>query len=210
MGIRDWFKKKSVIENKSNYDNRNVNEFDCKLSYHSGINADIKFGNIETIVLDDNTTKQLQSVNVSYNMPDKSFQGKKYYMEPVYDKDGNNITRESYTSLVNTNKPLLKGFFAKEQLDKEPTNYIGYIDYDSNGKPVRGKDYNFERGYKVIQDREMARKQQEREANENKFAAELREQISNVDVNVKTSHAEYLGDKEFVNPHRNNNDYHTR
>ena len=202
MGIKDIFRRrKNKNPDIGNMQNNN-NYPDCILTYKSGIKADVSFENIEDVSLDDGTTKSLQSVIVNYDMPDGRFQEKKYYMEPVFDKDGNNVTKESYLSLTSSNMPLIKGFFAKEQLDKEPTNYIGYIDYDKNGKPIRGKDGNFERGYKAMLYRQKLQKQR---TDDDRFKRDLQGKVESIETHIKTSHAEYLGDEQRVNPYRNNN-----
>lgn len=201
MGIRDLFRRK-----KDNMDVSYPQDYestpDCVLKYRSGVNAQVSFKDIEEVALDNGTRKNLQSVLVNYDMPDGTFQRKKYYMEPIFDKDGNNITKESYLSLTNSNMPLIKGFFAKEQLEKEPTNYIGYIDYDNNGKPIRGKDTNFERGYKITLERKIAGKQKESEEN---FRKQMQDQVERVGYHEKTSHAEDLSNIPCPYPNRNSN-----
>lgn len=202
MGIKDIFKR---IKNKNpdigNMQNNN-NYSRCILTYKSGIKADILFENIEDVPLDDGTTKSLQSVIVNYDMPDGRFQGKKYYMEPVFDKDGNNITDVSYISLMEGELPLLKGFFAKEQLDKEPTNYIGYIDYNKNGKPIRGKDSRFEGAYRRMLYRQKLQKQR---MDDDRFKRDLQEKVESIETHIKTSHAEDLSKVPCPYPNRNSN-----
>lgn len=207
MGIKDIFRRrKNNNPDIGNMQNNN-NYSHCILTYKSGIKADVSFENIEDVALDDGTTKSLQSVIVNYDMPDGRFQEKKYYMEPVFDKDGNNITRESYLSLTSSNMPLIKGFFAKEQLDKEPTNYIGYIDYDKNGKPIRGKDSRFEGAYISMLYRQALEKQR---TADDKFRRDLNSKVEKTQLHIKDSHAEYLGDEQWVNPYRNNNNQPSR
>lgn len=186
MGIMDLFKRRM----KKN-DNITVNKVDpdCSLSYKSGVKADISFKGIEEVLLDDGTKKLLQKVYVLYNNPDKTFEGKDYYMEPVIDQNGNDVTKESYMQLENYNLPLLKGFFEKSQTNNEPTNYLGYIGYDQNNKPYRAKDVNFERSYKGHLDRKRAR---EGEKNELIFQQELREKCNGISVHIDNDQPEDL------------------
>ena len=210
MGIKDIFRRKKGRAADNTLNNNlqtNTPNFDCVLNYKSGIEAQVSFKNIEEVALDDGTIKRLQSVLVNYDMPDGRFQEKKYYMEPVFDKEGNNVTKENYLSLTSSNMPLIKGFFSKEQLDKEPTNYIGYIDYDKNGKPIRGKDGNFERGYKAMLYRQKLQKQR---MDDDRFKRDLKEKVESIKPHIKTSHAEYLGPEQWVNPYRNNNNQPSR
>lgn len=205
MGIKDIFRRKKGRAADSTLNNNlqaNTPNFDCVLNYKSGVEAQVSFKNIEEVALDDGTIKRLQSVLVNYDMPDGTFQGKKYYMEPVFDKDGNNVTKENYLSLTSSNMPLIKGFFAKEQLDKEPTNYIGYIDYDKNGKPIRGKDGNFERGYKAMLYRQKLQKQR---MDDDRFKRDLQEKVESIETHIKTSHAEDLSKVPCPYPNRNSN-----
>ena len=126
MGIRDFFRRNKRSNQTINYSDEQKN-YDCSLQYHSGINADVVFGELEDVSLDDGSIKRLQKVHVMYNNPDNTFEGKNMYMDPVIDKDGNNITRESYLELLSQNKTLVKGFFAIDQVEKQPTNFIGQI-----------------------------------------------------------------------------------
>ncbi len=190
MKIRDLFRRKknnnyNYYNNYNNYNNNyqdnNIQDIpDCVLSYSSGINAKVSFRDLQNIVLDDNTSKLVQNVYVHYDLPNGTFNGKHLCMEPIFDNDGNNITKESYLQILNNNMPLIKGFFAKDEIEKQPTNYIGGINYHQNGKPYRGKDFNFERSYKNHLDREMALRKRQEEAREN---AALQERLSKLTVN---------------------------
>lgn len=195
MGIMDFFRRNKKEKQKNNYDNRNV--IDCRLEYSSGITADIKFTDLQELLLDNGATKTLQRVSVMYIMPNGEFITKPYYMEPVFDREGNNITKESYLQLVNNNKPLIKGFFSKEQIDNLSTNYIGYINYYQNGTPFRDKDDNFEVAYKVMQDRKREEQENKRRLADEQFKQELLSKVNNQGVHIKTCHAEYLGDKKY-------------
>lgn len=183
MGILSFSKNK----NKVNEISKDSDNLDCRLNYKSGISADISFKDIEQISLDNGNMKMLQAVNVMYNMPDHTFKSKKYYMDPIFNDNGENITKESYLSLIDSNKPLLKGFFEKNQIDNEHTNYIGSIGYNDSGKPFRKKDIIFERAYKIMLDRK-------KEKNEI-FNNELRSNV-NKEPYIKTSHAEDLSNKK--------------
>ena len=175
MGIRDFFRRKENSDLKYRNEN-NQQQYDCTLEYHSGIIANVAFGELEDIELDDGTIKRLQRVHVLYNnKTDNTFEGKNMYMDPISDENGNNITKESYLRLLAQNKPLVKGFFAREQLAKEPTDYIGHIAFNEQGKPYRGKDRNFERSYKAHIDRKRAREHAE---NELRLKKQLQEQVN--------------------------------
>lgn len=182
MGIRDFFRR-----NKSNEQNVNYIEqkksYDCSLQYSSGIRAGVTFMNIEDVTLDDGTIKRLQKVHVIYCKPDSTFEGKNMYMDPITDENGNNITKESYLGLLAQNQPLVKGFFEREQVTKQPTNYIGHIAYNDQGKAYRGKDVNFERSYKAHLDRKRAKEQAE---NELRLKIELQEKINNISFHDDT------------------------
>ena len=163
----------------------------------------------EDVSLDDGSIKRLQKVHVMYNNPDNTFEGKNMYMDPVIDKDGNNITRESYLELLSQNKPLVKGFFAIDQVEKQPTNYIGHIGYNREGKPIRGKDTNFERAYKGHLDRKKLREYKERES---RFNKQLQEQVNNAPFHDDTKNQpEDLSKDTYIDPYNHlrssNNDF---
>lgn len=208
MGIRDFFRRNKRSNQTINYSDEQKN-YDCSLQYHSGINADVVFGELEDVSLDDGSIKRLQKVHVMYNNPDNTFEGKNMYMDPVIDKDGNNITRESYLELLSQNKTLVKGFFAIDQVEKQPTNYIGHIGYNREGKPIRGKDTNFERAYKGHLDRKKLREYKERES---RFNKQLQEQVNNAPFHDDTKNQpEDLSKDTYIDPYNHlrssNNDF---
>lgn len=201
MGLKDFFKRM-----KRKKDNTSVNkeEPDCYLSYKSGIRADISFKGLEEVSLDDGTKKLLQKVYVLYNNSDKTFEGKDYYIEPLIDQNGNDVTKESYMQLEKYNLPLLKGFFEKSQTNNQPTNYLGYIGYDQNNNPYRAKDVNFERSYKEHLDRKRTMEAYEREGS---FRDELNNMINNGTINVKPDHAVDLSEAPCPYKGDRHNDY---
>lgn len=157
MGILSRFKPKENNKVSNQQGNNYERKYDIKLKYISGITAEALFSGVEQIDLGDGTYKNLEGVNITYFFKkDGSFEGKKYYMEPVFDENGNDITKESYYNIQYTNMPLVKGFFEKEQIDQEPTNYIGMIAYNKDGKPIRDKDRDFERRYKKLRDKRLS------------------------------------------------------
>ena len=205
MGIIDFFRRNKRSNEQVNYSEQQKN-YDCSLQYSSGIRADVTFKDLEDVTLDDGTIKRLQRVHVIYNKPDNTFEGKNMYMDPISDENGNNITKESYLGLLAQNTPLVKGFFAREQLAKEPTDYIGHIAYNNQGKPYRGKDINFERSYKAHLDRKRAREHAENEA---RFNEQLQEQVNNAPFHDDTGNQpEDLSKYTYHDPydHSRNND----
>lgn len=210
MRIRDFFRRNKSSNQIVNYSEEQKN-YDCSLQYRSGIIADVSFGELEDVSLDDGSIKRLQRVHVTYNKPDNTFESKNMYMDPISDSNGNNITKESYLNLLAQNKPLVKGFFAIDDVVKQPTNYIGHIGYSREGKPVRGKDTDFEAAYKGHLERKKAREYAECEA---RFNKQLQEQVNNAPFHDDTKNQpEDLSKATYIDPYnhlRNSNNNFTR
>src|SRR5574344_979683 len=206
MGVKDFLNKITGKSKKNQEENntRDNNEMssDIILKYRSGDEANVLFEQLENVKLDNGTQKLLQKLKVIYiDKNTKKFEGKEFYMEPEFDENGNNITKEKYLETARENMPLAKGFLQKEQVNSMSTNYIGKIGYKENGKPYREKDDKFERGYKQLIDRIIEQKIKEENS---KFRKGLEIQVNNApDCYEKVNHAEELSNQR--NP-RNNKD----
>lgn len=88
MGILSRFKPKENNKVSNQQGNNYERKYDIKLKYRSGITAEALFSGVEQIDLGDGTYKNLEGVNITYFKKDGSFEGKKYYMEPVLMKMG--------------------------------------------------------------------------------------------------------------------------
>ena len=180
MGILGFFGKNNKATPTPTSNNRysDFNKSDLSLSYKSGVKTEISFLGVEQIQLDDGTIKKLEGVKINNDMPDGKFENKKYYMEPIYDKDGNDITKDSYIKLLNENKPLVKGFFQIDELKNQSTNYIGYISYNRQGKPIRAKDRRFEEKYIEKLTKDIRIKEQ---ADKNNFYKKINDLVKRID-----------------------------
>lgn len=203
MGIRDFFRRNKRSNEQVNYSEQRKN-YDCSLQYSSGIKADVTFKDLEDVTLDDGTIKRLQRVHVMYNKPDNTFEGKNMYMDPIFDENGKNVTKDVYLSQLP--EKSVKEFFLKSVVDTQITNYIGYIGVNAKGEYVPQKDGNFERAYKAHLDRKRAREYAENEA---RFNEQLQEQVNNAPFHDDTGNQpEDLSKYTYHDPydHSRNND----
>lgn len=196
--IKDFFSKFGKKNSTKNVNSNNLqNMYDIVLQYKSGTQANIKFSDeLTRVELPDGSFKMLQGAKITYIEPNSEFSSKDVLLEPISytGSDGNLVdTKQYYNQLMNSNMPLIKGFFQKEQISNIPTNYIGYIGQDANGKYNRSYDNSFNKMYKTIIEQEQYRKDLESLEYQKQFDEELRSKVQDISVHYKTSHSEYLG-----------------
>lgn len=174
MGLFDFLKKKEKKQDSQVQAPRKEvtgPQADLNLSYSSGIKAQVNFGNVI-----DKDGKHLQEIHITYLHPGGRFEGKTYLIEPhtIKDSEGNvkYDTKEFYTRLDQMGRhPDVKAMFKKEYVDqvveRDKTDYIGDLAYDSEGKLYRKYDQDFRRKYieecKKLreEDQEIARQRNE-------------------------------------------------
>lgn len=199
--IRDFFSKMKTNQNIENSSaSRYEFSYDLQLDYRSGIHADIKFDDeLTSVMLPNHTLKSLQKIKIKYLRQDGSFEQKDFYVEPITQtlQDGTviNNTREYFKQMKEINKPVVKGFFAKEQVEELGTDYLGYIGKDSNGNYNRSFDMNFKYIYNGVYRNRQEQKRREQEQFHLQKEESLRRELANQvqkEPHYKTSHAEDL------------------
>ncbi len=163
MGIFNLGKKEN--KNIQNETNKRVNSYaDIKqsdLSYISnstGIKTDIWIDDNDMVEIEG---KKLQKIRVSYDDPNEmgkctELSGKEYLVDPailrLHDGRYLNQTKEYYMRLYETQYSLFKGFFNKDDVKSQTTNYIGALETDEYGRYTKRRyiDKEFEKKYETM------------------------------------------------------------
>lgn len=195
MGLFDRFKKKEKKEVKQE-------SLPLILNYSDGTVAEISFkGGVEI------EGKYLHKAYATYTKQDGTFEGKSFLLEPITKKDTNgNIidSTEAYYNWMAQKDGTIegqqrynatKGFFKMQEVQKIGRSgdvYIGSVELNQNGEYYRHYDLDFKNKYDYICRREGMKKALQR-ADEDNFRKKLeQEKYENMQVNIKTSHAEDL------------------
>lgn len=196
MGVFDRFKKK---EDEQKIEEKKIQSL--TLQYSDGTVANITFNG--TVDIDG---KIVHSANIQYENSDGTFRGKTVLLEPIMSQDdkGNwvDATEQYYRSLSNRDGSreaqasynAVKGFFKKQDIDENVigSNYIGNLAQMENGHYFRHYDNDFRQKWIKKRISEQQAEMQAKQQREDKFMADLQQQIESLPVNIKTSHAEHL------------------
>lgn len=194
MGFFDRFKKKEepkVEEQK---------EQPLTLQYSDGTVAEITFvGSCDVY------GKVLHSARVMYTDKQGGFTSRNLLLEPIMsevngqwqdateayyrgmsERDGSEEAKARYAAL--------KGFFKKQEITEQKmgSNYIGNIAQKENGQYYRYFDESFRRQHTERTILENQARDEARIQREDAFMNNLRQQVQDRPVNIKTSHAEHL------------------
>lgn len=185
MGIFDKLKKGKEKE-EIPAQNSQPYMADLQLYYSSGTKADVMFDG-EEILGPDFENKRVQNVRVVYTKANGEFEGKHFYVEPVYGTDQNgqplNCTKQYYQSLLAQGRQNdVKGFFKQEVVaDLERTNgdYLGNLQYDTEGQAFRETDDRFREKYAMSFNEKKRQKEAEaKHRNSSELARKLAESIN--------------------------------
>jgi len=161
MGILDFLRRGKNKEQENRQVVDNMPKQSLSLKYHSGQSVDVVFG--DNVQIDGKTLKKAV---IWYwpEMGDAATVGKDVLLEPhtkIIDNRVYENTYEYYYNLIQSGKMgAVKGFFQQEQVKKRPTNYLGELNFDSEGTPFRREDTEFVEKYKEKCEREEEAKRQ--------------------------------------------------
>ena len=169
-------KKSNNFENSRQAESPVANiEKDMELVYSSGNRASVIFKQGEFV-----DGKYLSKASVAYIHKDNSFVCKEFLLEPVIQRGENGIdydvTREYYK---NGRLGDVKGFFKEECVTEQlmGSNYIGKLEYDQTGKPIRQYDESFKQKYVAKFQAELVKKKEEEEVRRRVEAAQYKESL---------------------------------
>ncbi len=195
MGFFDRFKKQKDEPMKEEKRREPLT-----IQYSDGTVAEITFGELCEV-----DGKMVHSATVIYTDRDNGFTSRRLLLEPIMgqangqwqdateayyrgmsERDGSEQSKARYSAL--------KGFFKKQEITEQKmgSNYIGNIAQKEDGQYYRYFDQNFKRQQteKIRAANEAG--EQARVQREDDFMANLRSQVEDKPVHIKTSHAEHL------------------
>lgn len=204
MGFWDRFKKKQEepkVEEKRQ---------PLTLQYSDGTVAEITFDGTCDV-----EGKILHAARVVYTDKDGSFATRSLLLEPITSQGENgqwvDSTEQYYrwmaerdgTKEASARYGAVKGFFKKQEITEQKmgSNYIGNVAQREDGQYFRHFDEGFRRQHTARCESERQTRESAKQQSADAFTQNLREQVYDKPVNIKTSHAEVLTPEK--NPYTN-------